>query len=170
MKRLLAFAAVLAVALPFFAPRAEAQAAFMPYLGYDFKINDGALLVGVGAEFGMLPGVLPVGLGIRPSAEFYFLDTPDFIDSQSFFQINADVIATLTPPGVNIGAYAGAGVAMGFSSLEVAGQSDSSTDFGFNLLGGVTVGSGFVVPFVQARLTMMDVSRFGIQGGVRLGL
>lgn len=166
MKRTLALAAVLAVALPFMAPRADAQVAFMPYLGYDFKAYDGALLVGVGAEFGMLPGVLPIGLGIRPSAEYYFSGTEGF----SFFQINADVIATLTPPGMSIGAYAGAGVAMGFSSMEIMDESFSDSEFGFNLLGGVTVGSGFVVPFVQARMTMMDVTRFGIQGGVRLGL
>lgn len=166
MRRLLAFAAILAVALPFLAPRAEAQIAFMPYLGYDFEVADGALLLGVGAEFGILPGALPVGLALRPAAEYYFTD----IDGFSFFQVNADVIATFTPPLANIGVYGGAGLAMGFSSFEFMGESQSDTDFGLNLLGGVTIGSGFVVPFVQGRMTMMENSRFGIQGGVRLGL
>jgi hypothetical protein len=170
MKKLLTLFAVCAVALPMMAPRAQAQVEFMPYLGYDFDIGDGSLLVGVGAEFGFLPtGVLPVGLSLRPSAEYYFVDSPSQVDFQ-FFQINADAIAELSPPGVPIGIFAGAGLGIGFSSVEIAGVSDSSTDFGLNILGGAEFGGGFLRPFLQGRVTLMDGTRLAILGGVKLGL
>jgi hypothetical protein len=167
MKKILTVATVLLFAIPLMAPRTEAQVSFIPYIGYDFDIGDGSLLVGVGAEFGLLPiGVLPVAVNIRPSAEYYFVDAPAGEDLQDFFQINADAIAMLaTGPG--LGVFAGAGLGIGFSSFEVA---DSSTDFGVNFLGGAQFGTGFAIPFVQARVTLMDGTRFAILGGVKLGL
>jgi hypothetical protein len=170
MKKILTVATILLLAIPLMAPRTEAQVSFIPYIGYDFDIGDGSLLVGVGTEFGLLPvGVLPVAVNLRPSAEYYFVDTPAGFDSWNFFQINADAIATLaTGPG--LGVFAGAGLGIGFRSFEAGNVSDSSTDFGVNFLGGAQFGTGFAIPFVQARVTLMDGTRFALLGGVKLGL
>jgi len=169
MKRFTSILSALALVAVLLAPRADAQVQFVPYLGYDFDIGDGSLLVGVGAEFGILPGALPVGLALRPSAEYYFVDTPPGT-SFDFFQINADVIAELPPIGPGVGLFAGAGLGLGFVSFEAGEFSDSSTEFGVNFLGGLDIDTGFVSPFVQARLTLMDGTRFGILGGVKLAL
>jgi hypothetical protein len=168
MKKLLTIVAAIAIAIPFMAPRAEAQFTFIPYLGYDFDIGDGSLLVGVGAEFDLVP-LGAVMLAVRPSAEYYFVDSPAGVDF-SFFQINADALAELTGLGPGVGLYGGAGLALGFSSVSVGDVSDSATDFGINALAGIEIGTGFMVPFVQGRLTIMDGTRFGIQGGVKLQL
>lgn len=165
MKKLLTLAAVLAVAVPLMAPKAEAQFQFIPYLGYDFDIGDGSLLIGVGAEFDVLQAV-PLGIAIRPSAEYYFVDSPAGVDF-NFFQLNTDVIADLATPLTGVGVFGGAGLAFGFFDSDVT---DSSTEFGVNILGGAELLTGFVSPFVQARVTLMDGTRFGIQGGVKLNL
>lgn len=169
MKKPLLAAAALLLAIPLMTPRAEAQVAFVPYIGYDFDVGNGSFLVGVGAEFGLLPaGALPFAVQIRPSAEYYFVDSPANVDF-TFFQINADALATVaTAPG--LGFFAGAGLGIGFSSASAGGVSESQTDFGLNLLGGLEFDTGFVSPFVQARFTIMDGTRFGILGGVKLAL
>jgi hypothetical protein len=175
MKRLLSFLALCAVSAAFLAPRAQAQVAFVPYLGYDLDAN--SLLLGVGAEFGMLPGALPVALTIRPSAEYFFLERErigGIEHNVTLLQFNGDVIAQLTPPGAGMGLFAGAGVAVRnttFSPRDAGPSSTSDTMFGFNLLGGVQFGTGFASPFVQARATFMDGGVApAILGGVKLGL
>jgi len=172
MKRL-SILAVLLAAVAFTTPRAEAQVSFIPYIGYDFDagIDSGALLVGVGTEVGFLPGVFPVALSLRPSAEYYFLDDVAGLDEQ-LFKINADAIARLGEGIGPLGLYAGGGLALMFRSIDVEGTPDrtSSTDLGFNILGGAEFGTAFTRPFVQGRLTLGDGTSLALLGGVRLAL
>lgn len=168
MTKTLCLLAALAVAIPLMAPRAEAQVAFIPYIGYDFDVghapNPGALLVGVGVEFGFIS--LPaVTLALRPSAEFYFVNAPPEV-THEFFQLNADAIADIAPLGPGIGLFVGGGLGVGFRTVNDV----STTPLGVNLLGGIDVGTGFVSPFIQGRVTLMEGTRFGIQGGVKLAL
>ncbi len=163
MKRFLPLLAAALVAIALLTPRAEAQVQFMPYLGYDFDVGGGSLLIGVGAEFDFLPAGA-VMLALRPSAEYYFVDGIDF------FQLNADAIAQLGGLAPNIGIFGGGGLGIGFASVDVGDSSASSTSVGLNLLGGLEFGGGFTTPFVQGRLTLMDGTRFGLQGGVKLNL
>lgn len=167
MKKLLTIVAACAIAVPLMAPQAQAQVQFMPYIGYDFDmgiVDSGSFLVGVGAEFPLVP-LAAFTIALRPSAEYYFVETDADI-SADFFQINADAIAELMPLGPGVGLFAGAGLGVGFWSVE----GESSSDFGVNFLGGIDVDTGFLSPFIQARLTLMDGTRFGIQGGVKFGL
>jgi hypothetical protein len=158
MNRTLTLAAILAFAIPLLAPRAEAQTSFIPYAGYDFTLGDGAVFIGVGAEFGFLPA--PLALSFRPSAEFYFVENRDA------FQINGELIASVVNlPAVRINAGAGLGAL--FMS---APGTDSATEIGFNVLGGADFGSGFAVPFAQLRLTTPGESRLQLMGGVKLRL
>lgn len=161
-------------ALALVAPRAEAQFSFMPYAGYDIERSEP--LVGVGVEFGVLQGALPVGLVLRPSADYFF--TTEFEEggarfNEDLFVLNADLIARLSPPG-GFGVYAGAGLGAAFSSIRnvITEVEDNSTELGLNLIGGVEFGGrGFITPFVQGRFTTLgDADRLALTGGVRFGL
>lgn len=170
MKNLLTLFVVLAVAIPFMAPRADAQFTFIPYAGYDLEFE--ALFVGAAVEFALPVAGFPVGLAIRPGAEYYFLESNDFFN-QSLFQINGDVVAELMPDGP-IGVYAGAGLAIGFFSFDTDfgfGEiNGSDTELGLNLFGGAEFGTGFAVPFAQIRLTTPGTTRIQLMGGVKLSL
>lgn len=174
MKRLASLVLLLA-AVAFLTPRAEAQFSFLPYGGYDFDVNGGTPFVGAGAEFGVLPDLLPVGLVLRPSAEYYFtgdVDDDGFEVDQELFVINADLVAQLAPP-VGFGVFAGAGLGAAFSSIENVDLDidESSTELGLNLLAGIQFGSGFTTPFVQGRYTTLgDADRLAVMGGVRFSL
>ena len=62
--------------------------------------------------------------------------------------------------------YAGAGI--GITSSEVG--STSSTDTGLNLVGGVEFDTGTLQPFIQGQVTVGDIDRLGITGGLLFAL
>jgi hypothetical protein len=163
MKKLLTLFAVCAVALPMMAPRAEAQSAFMPYLGFDLDAQ--ALFLGVGAEFG-LPIATPIGLALRPSAEYLFSGEGSDVTR---LQFNADVIGNLAGGGPGLGLFAGAG--LGVRYFGGTDNVDSSTNLGLNVLAGAEFGAGFLTPFAQGRVHIGDGgTALAVMGGVKLGL
>ncbi len=152
------------LALALAAP-AQAQSAFMPYLGYDTETEN--LLIGVGARFGA-PLDLPVALTIQPGIEYQFQD------GGTLLQFDANVIGELNA-GPSLAPYLGAGLGVFYVNPEDVGgvDLDSETEFGLNLLGGLTFNpTGFGRPFVQGRYsTRGDFSdSFTVMGGVMLGL
>ena len=169
MKRLL-----LLLALPLFAPSALAQGgiALKPYLGYN--LEDGAgLLVGIGTELAAPFDLGGLVLSIQPGIEYHFLDDAPGVDV-SYIQLDGNLVASFATPGAPIAPYAGAGLAVGFSSVDIEGiGSDSSTDLGLNVLGGAEFPGalGFGSPFAQARLTLVDGGNFFcIIGGIKVPL
>ncbi|NNF58015.1 MAG: outer membrane beta-barrel protein [Rhodothermaceae bacterium] len=153
-------------ALLLMAPRAEAQLRFMPYIGYatnigyDFDADDATsgFLVGLGTEFSLTPGILPVALKARPSIETAFIggSTVAGADaSQDVIKANLDLIADFSPPLAPIGVYAGAGVTyMNYSATADNSPDLDGSGFGANLLAGAHFGGGFVQPFIQGRYTI----------------
>lgn len=147
---------------------AKAQLGFSPMVGYDIDYE--AFMVGFGFELGLTPGILPVQATIRPSAEYVFTDDVDFGNgavSTDLFRINGDVIGRFSPPGAPVSPYAKAGVALEFISttVEVLGmeESDTNTEVGINLGGGVL----FNNLFVEGTLGLLDISDFRIAAGYR---
>ena len=153
-----------------FTSTVDAQIRFLPYIGYatnvgyDFEAAStadavtGGIIVGVGTEFGLTPGILPVALKVRPSVETTFLsgDTVDGVDiSESTFRGNMDLIVDFSPPMAPVGVYAGAGVAyMSYKASDGTDEDASGSAFGVNLLAGARFGGGFISPFVQGRYTI----------------
>lgn len=67
--------------------------------------------------------------------------------------------------------YAGGGIALTNTSVEVAGQSASDTDAALNLVGGVEFDAGAVSPFLEVNVGVGgDVDRFGLSGGFLFSL
>lgn len=139
---------------------ARAQITFMPMVGYDIDYE--AFQVGLGFEFGITPGILPISLGIRPSVEYVFVDEIANVNAD-LFRVNGDVIGRLSPPLAPLGFYGKAGVGVEFISVEVAGVSDSNTEVGANLGGGVIFNNFFV----DGTLGLGDISDFRINVGYR---
>lgn len=175
MRKSLFLALLFAFALPFTAPKAQAQFTLIPYAGYN--IEDGfGFLVGIGAEFVAPFELSNLDLSIAPSVEYVF--TEDFNSgfgdaevSTSYIQVNGDVIAKFAPNG-SIAPFAGAGLAYGIYSADANGFDASSSDIGLNLLGGVTFPGALAIgePFVNGRLTLIDGSAISIIGGIRIPL
>lgn len=164
MKKVLTLIATFAFAIALMAPRAEAQASFIPYIGFD--LDQQSMLVGVGADFNFLPDA-PIGLAIRPSAEYYFSGAAS---DDSAVQLNGDIIADIAAGGTGFNLFAGGGLAYRIQDTPVVGDEDHG-GLGFNILGGAEFGTGFLVPFAQGRITIGDFgSTTTILGGVRLQL
>jgi opacity protein-like surface antigen len=189
MRKSLFTALLLALALPFMAPKAQAQFYLNPYLGYN--IEDGfGFLVGIGSEFEAPFEAGNLSLSIRPSVEYVFTDDPPdtsvggatITSSTSYVQVNGDVIARLTATGLN--PYVGAGLAVGIISASadcegsdvfcagVESADASDTEIGLNVLGGLEFPGAlaFGTPFVQGRLTLIDGSQISLLGGVSIPL
>jgi hypothetical protein len=176
------------------APQADAQVRFLPYIGYqtnagyeidedaevaDFGETTGGFLVGVGAEFGLTPGLLPIGLAVRPSVETAFLsgfdeevDGTQFEISQDLLRVNLDLIGSFSPPLAPVGIYAGAGVTyVSYNSEtsidgDVVDEDDDGSDgsaVGANLLAGVRFGGGFISPFIQGRYSLANPTPDALQ-------
>jgi hypothetical protein len=158
MKKLLNILAVVALLATFAAPRAEAQVEFLPYIGLD--IDGPRFFLGVGAEFGFLPAA-PLGVALRPSVEYFFsgADRDD-----SFVQVNGDLIGDVAVGPLNL--FLGGGV-----GYRIAEGADVDGGLGFNLLAGTELGTGFVTPFVQGRVSIGDWgSALAAMLGVKLAL
>lgn len=120
----------------------------------DSGLADGSYYLGGQARFG-LQG-LPIIL--NPNANYYFSSLNDV----NVFQMNADVLIPFGTHNAAFTPYAGAGLGI----TRVAYNADvplfddlldtKQTNYGLNLMGGATFGSGPVHPFVQARVTLGD--------------
>ncbi len=152
MRRFLLSFALLGLVLA--AAPARAQLHFSPMVGYDIDYE--ALMVGLGFELALSPGLLPVQAAIRPSAEYVFIDNVDL------FRINGDLIGRFSPPASPISPYAKAGVALEFASVDECSDC-SNTEVGINLGGGALFNSFFV----EGTLGLLDISDFRITAGYR---
>jgi opacity protein-like surface antigen len=177
MKKLALFALAFVAALA--APRADAQFSLIPYAGYNLEDGFG-LLVGIGTEFVAPFELSNLDLAIRPSAEYHFVDDSALagFGSFSYFQINGDVLARFSG-SPSVAPYAGAGLALGISSVEFdnpfggGSTSESNTEIGINIFGGAEFPGllGFGTPFAQGRFTLVDpTDQISILAGVSIPL
>ena len=86
-----------------------------------------------------------------------------FPDGGNLFTMNGDFHYEF-PSSSSLGTYAGAGPALLIADPNVGG---SRTDFGLDLIGGVTGRRGTTHPFGQAKIVLSDNTEFALMGGVR---
>ena len=177
------------------ASTADAQIRFLPYIGYgtnlgfDFSASPdnptGGVLVGVGVETSLTPGILPVSLKVRPSVETAFVSGGDVVTNTSTsttaFRAGLDLIVDISAPMAPVGFFAGAGATYMSYKATADGFDDlTGSGIGANLLAGVRFGGGFISPFVQGRYTLGSPSpdelsitlgnSFSVQAGASIGL
>ncbi|ABC43715.1 hypothetical protein SRU_2822 [Salinibacter ruber DSM 13855] len=96
--------------------------------------------------------------------DFYFADDQGGTDVSIYtIDLNAHYIF---PTEETFSPYAGGGI--GITASEAGGV--SSTDTGLNLVGGVEFDTGTLQPFVQGQITIGDLDRLGITGGLLFAL
>lgn len=122
-----------------------------PRISYNFDVEEVAL----GAQLG-----LPLGshFELYPSFDWYF------VDSGSLWAFNADLKYRFAAESVRW-LYVGGGL-----NLLTAGNGESNTEAGLNLLFGVESLKGKVHPFGEGRLTFGDQSIFQLAVGVNFTL
>ncbi len=84
------------------------------------------------------------------------------VDHGHFFTINADAHYDL-PTHSRAMVWVGGGLAI----INASGGGESNTDLGVNLLGGVGVRTGRVIPYAQAKVIIKDGSELVIGVGLR---
>ena len=132
---------------------ARAQVAVGPHVGFNVDAEDAF----VGATAHVSVPALPVI--INPAFDFYLGDG-------TFVQLDANALLPFGVANVLFSPYAGGGLALGYSSVEVAGEDISDTDLGLNLLAGVFFNLPALRPFAEARATVGDGTVVSVKGGV----
>jgi hypothetical protein len=98
---------------------------------------------------------------LNPNLEYVFLDDGDLATLNFDMHYDFDVPAPLL-------VWAGAGPALVYSKRDLPrGRSDSETDIGLNLLGGVGWEAGNLVPYFQAKALISDDNEFVVAFGLR---
>lgn len=165
MKKVISFFALTLFACMALPAQAQTSIQLGPRIGYE--IDDVEDLF-IGADARITIGALPVQ--INPTFDYYLVDEIEGAD-YSLWQLSVNALYNFGFNNAVFTPYAGVGIGFTRSSVDVAGFESSSTDTGFNLVGGARFGSGALQPFVQAQLTFGDAELTTIGGGVlfRLG-
>ena len=110
----------------------------------------------------------PDRLTIIGMFDWFFPDEPAGVD-RTYWELNGNLAYRFKIEGTTaVAPYAGGGLNIAYSSRRPAGGGDStsSTDLGFNLLGGTTFGAGPVHPFFEMRVELAGGEQFVLTGGV----
>jgi opacity protein-like surface antigen len=148
---------------------ATAQVSFGPQLawGDDTDLGIGArvhfdLADMFGVEDGFFADLFGMGTGT-----YFFIDCPSGV-SCSFLEFNAnagvpfDIDGSVTP-------YAGAGIHLARASVSFQGFSESDTEFGLNILGGIFFPLGGLRGFAEAKFGISGADQLVLAGGVLFG-
>jgi outer membrane immunogenic protein len=137
----------------------QAQLEAGPILAY----YDDLEAIGVGAFIAIPVPQLAEGFAIVPDFTWYF---PDGFD---YFEVNGD-IAYFFPVAADspVAPFAFGGLSIGRTSIDFGGTigSQSDTDVGLNLGGGVQFAAGSINPFAGAKFELRDNTGFVIFGGL----
>ncbi|HET9947361.1 MAG TPA: outer membrane beta-barrel protein [Longimicrobiales bacterium] len=158
MKKLLCTVAVAgALVVP---GAAQAQVVLGPMAG--FHTEDAIDAFGIGAFASFEVPSLDENLSITPSFIYYFPDDP-----RGYWELNGDVVYNFeVSPDTPVLPFAMAGLNIARFSVDLNGASDSDTEIGLNLGGGVTFRAANVEPFAGAKFELQDETGFVLFGGV----
>jgi opacity protein-like surface antigen len=173
MKKWLLVAGTLALVSAVQVQQAEAQVLFGPQVAWG---DDTDLGVGGRVEFGLgnmisQEGPLASLFGMVTGTYFFMncgagVFGSDVDCSYIEFNANAGVPFTLESGLV---LYGGTGLHVGRTSVSWQGYSDSNTEIGLNLLGGVKYALSGFNTFAEAKLGLGGASQFMLQAGVLFG-
>jgi hypothetical protein len=87
-----------------------------------------------------------------------------FVDSGSYFTLNADFHYDFH---MHKRRYAWLGAGLALVRTDAEGPGEGNTDAGLNILGGLGVQAGHVIPYVQLKVIAKDNAEFVIAAGLR---
>ncbi|HKJ45743.1 MAG TPA: hypothetical protein VJ991_07945 [Balneolales bacterium] len=88
-----------------------------------------------------------------------------FSDYQTYATFNGDFDYSIPDQVRNVSFWAGGGLGIIYSNPE--GPSGGDTDLGLNLLGGIGIQTGSVMPYIQPKIILKQNSEFVMGFGVR---
>jgi hypothetical protein len=144
--------AVLAVLMACAASARAQRAHIGPHAGYDFDRN-------VGLAGGQMSLPLSRYVELYPSLDVYFVNTG------SLLGFNGDLKLRLQP-GQPLQLYVGGGVNM----LRTHAGSTSTTDTGWDLLGGIETRLGYSHPYIEGKVLGHNGSTFQLMAGINITL
>ena len=101
--------------------------------------------------------------------DYYFIDCQSGV-SCTWLEINPSMAVPFTLTGSTIKPYAGAGLHFVYARQSAGGVSNSDTDMGLNLLGGLKFGMGGMDAFTEARLGLGgDAEQLALSFGFLFG-
>jgi hypothetical protein len=161
------------LALVHFAPtRAEAQVNFGPYLAWGDEADlgiGGRVDVGLGNAFGVDSGPFQ-NLFLNSGVAYFFIDCDAGFDFDevdcSYIEVNGNLAVPFTLEGSSIEPYAGAGFNIARGSRDVDGESESETDVGLNILGGIFFPISDLRGFAEAKFELEGGEQFVLSGGI----
>lgn len=148
----------------------SAHAGFGLQVSYNhFESPDGELTLLEGGDFGIgaRSEFGTSSLALVLSFDYYF--PGDELENLKFYELNANIAFTFPTEGFR--PYVGGGVGIARVSFDEDFFSDSETQTGINILGGVKFGGGPVSPFIEGRYVFYDeeegfTNRFVLTGGI----
>lgn len=136
-----------------------------PRVGYDIAGDVEELFLGAEARAGF--GQLPILFNV--AFDYYLTEDP-----LSFFQLAINALYEFGVDNQAFTPYAGAGLSINRWSLDIdtpfGGIETSSTDVGFNILGGARLEMNALRPFAQVQYTTSDFDILSIAVGVLFSL
>jgi hypothetical protein len=129
--------------------------------------------LGVRAEFDFANRLTNTGAFSRAfiigQFDYYFIDCASGA-SCTFFEINPSLAVPFTLQNSTVKPYAGAGLRLSRSSVSAGGFSNSETDMGLNILGGLKFGLGGMDSISEARLGLGgDFEQLALSFGILFG-
>ena len=91
-------------------------------------------------------------------------------DNLDYWEVNLNVVYNVPLNSPSLLPYAGGGINIARTSVDVGGTNSSSTDVGMNLLGGVKYVAGPIVPFGELRFELGGGEQFVLSGGILFSL
>lgn len=101
--------------------------------------------------------------------DYYFVDCPSGV-SCTWLEINPSLAIPFTTTGSSVKPYAGAGLHIVYARTAASGVSNSETDMGLNLLGGLKFDLGGMDAFSELRLGLGgDAEQLAASFGIMFG-
>lgn len=166
MKKLLGFALSMMLVIGISSTATAQEGAFTigAGLAYGSEIGgDGEMGLDLHALYGVTNDIR-VGAGFT----YYLVDAPAGVDF-SASELNLDGHYMFMNDS-ELAVYGLAGLSIGMVSVESGGISNSDSEIGINLGGGLEYNMGSIALFAEPKYTISGFEQFVVKGGVRFGL